>query len=301
MKKITLFFLLLSSFAQAQLILGGGGTCHVDADPNTIVAIAAQNQAACKQAINTTTGIRYYYDDTQVAGAKWVQVENSKTLQRTIPTVVNDMVSIGSWSNNANLVFKVDICVQPLGICKSYTITMNANGIGGSYNRVPPIMSSIPTTNDDFDLVISAPSAFTTQLGIVRVRGTTSGTAYIKIEQTGALAIFTPSSVVAPSITYPNTFPQYGNSTANIRTYTATFTAAFDDDTIVANSAITMVGTLPAANTCLGKQYTLVNIGTGQLLLTPSYRVNNTTTSAGLAASNRITVHSNGTDWIQIR
>ena len=88
---------------------------------------------------------------------------------------------------------------------------------------------------------------------------------------------------------------------ANIRTYTATFTAAFDDDTIICNSTGFVVGTIPAPTTCLGKQLTLVNLGTGTFVISPAYRINSTTTSGSVAAGNRITVHSNGTDWIQIR
>ena len=301
MKKITLFFLLLSSFAQSQTILGGGGTCHVNADPNTIVAIAAQNQGACKQAINTVTGELWLYDDTQAASAKWVKQVSTKNLFRTLPTVLNTLVDIGTFNTNANIIFKISICVQPLGVCKDYTITLNGNGIGANFLKIQPNVVSTTTTLDDFELVMRSPTGLNTYLGIVRTKGTNTGDAYISVQQVGLPSIFTSSTTVTAGISYANTFFQYGNSMANIRTYTATFTAAFDDDTIICNSTGFVVGTIPAPTTCLGKQLTLVNIGTGTFVISPAYRINSTTTSGSVAAGNRITVHSNGTEWIQIR
>ena len=306
MKKITLFFLVLlvSVAVQSQTILGGGGTCHVNADPNTIAAIAAQNQSACKQAINTITGQLWLYDDTQAAGAKWVLDSRTRNFSRALPNVVNSAVNIGTYNlaTTSFATFKINLSCALINLSKNYIITMAPfNGVNLNYTKINPIMSSQADVSGNYELLIRNPTALQTEFSVVFTSGTLSGQIYITIEQLGNVGTFTPSSTVTAGISYPNTYWQYGNSMANIRTYISSFTAAFDDDTIICNSTSFVVGTIPAPTTCLGKQLTLVNLGTGQLLVSPAYRINSTTMSSSVSAGNRITVQSDGTDWIQIR
>ena len=72
--KFLFLALLLGLFAvnaNAQAVLGGGGACHVSANPNTVASIAAQTNQGCKLALDVTNNILYWYNDANAAGSKW--------------------------------------------------------------------------------------------------------------------------------------------------------------------------------------------------------------------------------------
>ena len=78
--KFLFLALLLGLFAvnaDAQAVLGGGGACHVSANPNTVASIAAQTNQGCKLALDVTNNIVYWYNDANAAGSKWQVLPSS--------------------------------------------------------------------------------------------------------------------------------------------------------------------------------------------------------------------------------
>jgi hypothetical protein len=74
-------------------------------------------------------------------------------------------------------------------------------------------------------------------------------------------------------------------------------------DYVVINSGTASTWTLPAASTCAGRIYRLVNQGSGPMTITPAVKAASATTVSSLAptaGSNTMEVMSDGTDWIII-
>ena len=77
-------FLLFSTAAAAQQIVGGAGICHTNGDPNTAITPAGDARYNCRLAIDTTSGTPYWLDET----GTWVAVDTSQTNELDNETAV---------------------------------------------------------------------------------------------------------------------------------------------------------------------------------------------------------------------
>ena len=74
-------------------------------------------------------------------------------------------------------------------------------------------------------------------------------------------------------------------------------------DYVVINTGAAATFTLPAANTCAGRIYRLLNQGTGAVTLSQTVRTDATTTTTALAitaGANFYEILSDGTEWRRI-
>jgi hypothetical protein len=137
------------------------------------------------------------------------------SLQRTMPTVVNDVVDIGSWSQvNSQGVGQFDITVSIMSggwaQTKRYVAGVFYHATAGAWQRLAPISTTgIYGGAEDFEVDISS-SAYTTSLRIRRTAGSTAGTATVTMVRQGLLSdTFTAStataSVAAPGTTFNRT------------------------------------------------------------------------------------------------
>jgi len=80
-------------------IEGGGGIIAIGSgdDPNTITAIASQTWTAGEAvyAIDAHNGVAWVYDDSQAAGAKWVQIGSGSVMGETDGTTIDFTVDGG--------------------------------------------------------------------------------------------------------------------------------------------------------------------------------------------------------------
>jgi hypothetical protein len=129
----------------------------------------------------------------------------------------------------------------------------------------------------------------------------TGGTAEITNERmtiTGAGNIGIGSNNLAPN----STLAVNGSLTMTYRSGTGAYTI-LTTDYVVINTGAAATWTIPAASTCAGRIYRLLNQGTGSMTLSQTVQLDNATTSATLvntAGSNFYEILSDGTVWRRI-
>jgi hypothetical protein len=307
MKKILIFLLFCSNYSFAQVIVGGGGICHVDSDPNTIVSIATQNQGGCKRALNTVNGFQYYYDDTRVAGQRWLLEQRNIYETRTIPVVANDIVNIGTFTiTNAGANLEIDINYQGTGFArnKQYLLAINNNFGAGVWRIVQPINQTLIEAIPAFqaNLLIRQSGSTVYDLAIQRIAGAAATTAYINIGVKGLAQgiTFAASSTTATIANVATQYVQTGTVLPNLHTYNSNFSVSTEHQILRCNPTAFMVATIPLPANVPNKVYTFVNLGTSALTISSPFRVANGTTATTIAAGVRATIMSDGVEWFQI-
>lgn len=77
MKRLLFTFAFMLAFlaGYSQLIIGGGGVCHVNDDPDNITSLQTQDaQYECLVAWDNVNQALYVYDATQSSGNRWTEV-----------------------------------------------------------------------------------------------------------------------------------------------------------------------------------------------------------------------------------
>jgi hypothetical protein len=119
---------------------------------------------------------------------------------------------------------------------------------------------------------------------------------------TGALASATEKLRIDGSGT-TSTISMTGSiSVGSVRSGTGAYTV-LSSDYVVINTGVAATWTLPAASTCTGRIYRLLNHGTGSITLTPAVSISSAGTSTTLvvtAGSNFYEIISDGTVWRRI-
>ncbi|MEJ7588613.1 MAG: hypothetical protein WKI04_13715 [Ferruginibacter sp.] len=94
-----------------------------------------------------------------------------------------------------------------------------------------------------------------------------------------------------------------GSQSVSYKTITGSYTILATDHVIINTGAATPTWTLPAANTCAGRIYKLVNHGSTNITLTPAITIGNASTTTSLSStsgSNTFQVISDGSVWRKI-
>jgi hypothetical protein len=135
-------------------------------------------------------------------------------LQRTIPTVTNDVVQIGSWDQQSSQgagQFDITVTVMSAGWAqtKRYAAGVFYHATAGAWQKMFPISTTgIYGGAEDFDVDINS-NAYTASFRIRRTAGSTAGVATVTIARHGLETAFVPStataSVAAPGTTFSRT------------------------------------------------------------------------------------------------
>lgn len=135
-------------------------------------------------------------------------ISHTRSLSRTLPTTVNDVVQIGTFTDTTGAVgmqFYITVAVSSGGISitKSYSISSNYGLTGTTWYKVDALTSSGPYGSDDFELDYQN-NGSDTAFRLRRTGGSTAGTAHVSITTISNGSTFTPStstsSVSAPTI-----------------------------------------------------------------------------------------------------
>jgi hypothetical protein len=138
---------------------------------------------------------------------------------------------------------------------------------------------------------------FTNPTGGTLGTNTANGEERMRISQNGNVGIGTVS---------PNSTLSVGGSlTMPLRTGNTAYTITATDHVVIHTGSSARTWTLPAASTCSGRIYILVNNGTGSadITLTQSVRTSGSVTTTTLpitAGSNTFQIVSDGASWIKI-
>jgi hypothetical protein len=112
----------------------------------------------------------------------------------------------------------------------------------------------------------------------------------------------TPSGNVGVGTSSPTSTLSVGGSlTLAVRNGNTAYTLTSADHIVIHNGSSPRTWTLPAANTCTGRVYKLVNIGTGSAAITLSQSVTTATgTTTTLNIATTFEIVSDGSNWIKI-
>lgn len=142
--------------------------------------------------------------------ASSVSVGNSKTISmtRTLPTVVNDEVDIGSFAfTNGGGTLWVSVTVPSSGfsISKEYMLALKYDQTTNTWVIAQPLSDTGAYSGNNVDLDVNV-NAGTASLRLRRTAGSTAGTAYIVIKHEGVNSdVFTPSTATS-SVAAPTTY-----------------------------------------------------------------------------------------------
>jgi hypothetical protein len=307
MKQIITILLLAAAMPLfSQGIVGGSGVCFVNGDPNLIASIATASNQTCKEAINSMTGERWWLDDTQPTGQKWILKTNSRVFIRTLPNFLNRAVKIGTYTNTSayqgTQTIKVNISAAVAKISKSYIITLSPTNGSTAYTFIDPIMSGLASTTDDFQLVCR--NVGTNDFELYLMRSINSGAnidCIVTLESNGLGEIFIPSNITTVALNITRRFWQYVPTMNNITSYTASFAATYDDATILYKGTAAGTCTLPPAANCKGKIYNITNLSAFVLTFNVPFRIGVSTTGTSLAVNACLSIQSDGTQYVKIR
>ena len=132
--------------------------------------------------------------------------QRSRAFTRTIPTVVNDEVDLGTFTlSSGSGSFWISIVVPStnFSLTKQYALPINFGQTGGSWLIALPLVNTGTYAGNDYDLDVNI-ATNQLSLRIRRTQGNTAGVAYVVIKQEGVAGnAFVPStatsSVSAPT------------------------------------------------------------------------------------------------------
>ncbi len=256
-----------------------------------------------------------------------IRATNLRTIgvTRTVPTTVNDAVDIGSFGfSNGGGVLDVSIIIPSGGfsVSKKYLLAVKYSQTGGAWVIASPTSNSDSYGGNDVDLDVNV-NGGTTNLRLRRSAGTTAGTAYITIIQTGINTDAFTSSTTVNSVTAPtsyfgssvinqssgnvgvatssplSTFDVTGSQGASITTTSTNISLNATHSTVILTSG-TPVVTLPSGSSCTRRIYTIVN-NTGSNCTISSYVPFGGSTSTSLANATSYTLQSDGINWYRVK
>jgi hypothetical protein len=154
----------------------------------------------------------------------------TRSLQRTLPTTVNDEVDIGDFNfTNGGGSLEVSVVVPSSGYsqAKQYKIPVKYDQTGGTWTIAPAISSTGSYSSNDFELDVMV-NASVASLRLRRTQGSTAGTAYITIKQEGIgtntfTASTSTSSVAAPTNYFGSTVLTQVNGNVGIGTLSPSY------------------------------------------------------------------------------
>jgi hypothetical protein len=256
-----------------------------------------------------------------------IRATNMRTIgiTRTVPTTVNDAVDIGSFGlSNGGGVLDVSIIIPSGGfsVSKKYLLAIKYSQTGGAWVIASPTSNSDSYGGNDVDLDVNV-NGGTASLRLRRSAGTTAGTAYITIIQSGINTDAFTSSTTVNSVTAPtsyfgssvinqssgnvgvatssplSTLDVTGSTGASITTTSSSISLNATHSTVILTSG-TPVVTLPSASSCTRRIYTIVN-NTGSSCTVSTYVPFGGSTSTTLANATSYTLQSDGTNWYRVR
>ncbi len=256
-----------------------------------------------------------------------IKTTNLKTigLIRTVPTTVNDAVDIGSFGlSNGGGVLDISVIIPSgsFSVSKKYLLAIKYSQTGGAWVIASPTSNSDSYGGNDVDLDVNV-NGGTASLRLRRSAGTTAGTAYITIIQTGIntdafTASTTVNSVTAPTSYFGSsvinqssgnvgvatssplsTLDVTGSTGASITTTSTNISLNATHSTVILTSG-TPVVTLPSASSATRRIYTIVN-NTGSSCTISSYVPFGGSTSTTLANATSYTLQSDGTNWYRVK
>ena len=256
-----------------------------------------------------------------------IRATNLRTIgvTRTVPTTVNDAIDIGSFAfSNGGGVLDVSIVIPSgsFSVSKKYLLAVKYSQTSGAWVIASPTSNSDSYGGNDVDLDVNVNGGITS-LRLRRSAGTTAGTAYITIIQTGIntdafTASSTVNSVTAPTSYFGSsvinqssgnvgiatssplsTFDVTGSTGASITTTSTNISLNIAHSTVILTSGTPIV-TLPSASSCTRRVYTVVN-NTGSNCTVSSYVPFGGATSTSLANATSYTLQSDGTNWYRIK
>ena len=256
-----------------------------------------------------------------------IRATNLRTIgvTRTVPTTVNDAVDIGSFGfSNGGGVLDISIIIPSGGfsVSKKYSLAIKYSQTGGAWVIASPTSNSDSYGGNDVDLDVNV-NGGTTNLRLRRSAGTTAGTAYITIIQSGINTDVFTSSTTVNSVTAPtsyfgssvinqssgnvgvatssplSTFDVTGSQGASITTTSTNISLNATHSTVILTSG-TPVVTLPSASSCTRRIYTIVN-NTGSNCTISSYVPFGGSTSTSLANATSYTLQSDGINWYRVK
>ncbi len=132
----------------------------------------------------------------------------TRTMNRALPTTVDDAVDIGNFTftNGAGALWiSVSVPSTAFSVSKEYLLPVQYDQTAGAWTIANPISSTGKYSLNDFELDIKV-SASITSLRLRRTEGSTAGTAYIVIKQEGVNTNSFTSSTDSGSVSAPSSF-----------------------------------------------------------------------------------------------
>ncbi len=209
----------------------------------------------------------------------------TRSMTRSIPTVINDAVDLGTFSfGNGSSALWIAVTVnQPsFAVTKQYLLPTAFNITGGAWWLVQPLSSTAAYGGNDFEIDASVTNG-TVSLRLRRTGGSSDRIAHILIKEEGInTSTFTPStavnSVAAPSVIFPATPLRQVSGRVGINTIAPVSTLDVTG-TLGVSGASTIGGALTLSSTASAAAADSV------LMINSSNQVTKTTRAALTAAS----------------
>jgi hypothetical protein len=205
----------------------------------------------------------------------------------------NNYLQVNIQNRSAGTAASSDIvATNDLGTESINYIDMGINSSGFATGAITgaPNTAYLYATGNDF---VIGNSSSGKPLRFYTTNTSSTSTDAMRIDSDGKIGIATSS---------PNsTFSVNGSVTMKFFTVSTTTYSVSATDYIVLNTGAASTWTLPAASSCAGRVYKLINHGTANVTLSPAVRnssaVAATTTLSNVAGANSLEILSDGTDW----
>jgi hypothetical protein len=227
-----------------------------------------------------------------------------------IPTNTNQLTNGAGFITNANVVFSNQANTYTAGM--KQTFRSNTTNAGVSFGGA---LTADPATLAAGDLWYRSDLGKLkyyngTTSRIIATEGSIEGTLNYVPKFTpdgstlGNSQVFDNGTNVGINTASPNsTLTVNGSLTVSYKIVSADYTI-LSTDYVTINTGAAVTWTLPAATSCAGRVYRLINQGSGAITLTQTVRTDATTTTINLgntAGSNTFEILSDGTEWRQIK
>ena len=183
--KLSLFFL-FPVLANAQDIVGGGGECKTDGNPNTKTALNNQLKNECWLATDTVTGLAYRYEPQGTPGTdRWVLIADNASIPAKLnPTAGTGITITGTypnltWTNSA----------------PDQTVSLTGAGISVITGTYP----NFTITSTEVDGLVTNEGSLTVVAGGAndsQIQSNTSGSTNVTIAGTAPIAVTESGSTI---------------------------------------------------------------------------------------------------------